>query len=127
VKDSTCSRASISTTGLLFISPSECARRQFNVETVTLLDKDYLSVDRLRAIKNKKIEKMEVYQRSKPAEGDTIFVVTERLPLTVSKNKQTGELSFEWLSFAADTASRSFDPHVSLSVYIESLSVYVYI
>ena len=78
-------------------------------------------------IQNKKIEKMEVYQRSKPAEGDTIFVVTERLPLTVSKNKQTGELSFEWLSFAADTASRSFDPHVSLSVYIESLSVYVYI
>jgi trehalose-6-phosphate synthase len=34
----------------------------------------------------------------------------ERHPLTVTQKAQTGALSFEWLSFAADTASRSLDP-----------------
>ena len=85
----------------------------FNVEAVKLLDKDFKlsnELERLRAIKNKKIAKIEAFDASKPGTGDTIFVITERLPLTVTINKQTGALSYEWLSFAADTASRSFDP-----------------
>lgn len=82
---------------------------RFNVEAVKLLNKDYLSVDRLRAIKAKRIEKIEAFEAAKPGHNDTIFVVTERLPLTVTKNAQTGALSFEWLSFAADTASRSLE------------------
>jgi len=48
---------------------------------------------------SKKIEKIEAFEAAKPGASDSIFVVTERLPLTVSKNAATGKLSFEWLRF----------------------------
>jgi len=81
----------------------------FNVESVKLLNKEFASVDRLRAIKSKKIEKIEAFEAAKPGASDSIFVVTERLPLTVSKNAATGKLSFEWLSFAADSTGQPDD------------------
>jgi trehalose-6-phosphate synthase len=77
---------------------------------VKLLNKDHIVVDRrqsLKAIKSKKIDQVEKIGAARPGLKDTIFVVTERLPLKVMRvpgreGGGKGSLAFEWLSFASD-------------------------
>jgi hypothetical protein len=52
---------------------------------VKLLNKDHIVVDRLRAIKSKKVDQVEKIGAARPGATDTIFVVTERLPLKVMR------------------------------------------
>ena len=61
-----------------------------------LLNKDHIVVDRLRAIKSKKIDQVEKIGAARPGATDTIFVVTERLPLQVMRVLYSQKYGLGW-------------------------------
>mmetsp|Transcript_6799 Transcript_6799/g.21261 ORF Transcript_6799/g.21261 Transcript_6799/m.21261 type:complete len:827 (-) Transcript_6799:67-2547(-) len=86
---------------------------QFGVEKARLLNKDRVSVageNVTSSRKNNGIILGDDFMEplAKIESGDTIFVMTYRLPLVTTRNEETGRLEFKWLSFLSDDKSRPF-------------------
>jgi len=70
----------------------------FNQESAKLLNKDFVSVERGKTLKKTNLSDIV----ANIDHSDTIYVITNRLPLISTRDPETRQVTFEWLSFALD-------------------------